>query len=82
MSSIYPADIKVEGVIYSFNGTRVEFELTLPVDPPSLMADRPQLNNYARRKMLELSPDAKHCHAMACELCGMMGTLLSKVLEG
>lgn len=71
MSTHPPAFFKVEGFIYGYNQARVEFDLTIAVDPLSLMDDLDELNEFAKQQTMDFGLDAKHCYAMMCGFCGM-----------
>ena len=64
--------LHVNAFLYGANGVRIEADLGIPINPPSLAKDLPKLQVFATEQLARAVYDLKHSHAMPCEICGAL----------
>ena len=62
--------IKIEAFIYGHGESRMEFDVQIPINPPSLSTNLRKLDAYAKDCVRDLMIDMKSSHQVLCSNCG------------
>lgn len=62
--------VSIEAFIYGYDNSRMEYDIAIPIDDPSMIGKPDKLTPYTQLRLAKVMNDMKSGHRIKCEFCG------------